>query len=419
MKRRDFLLAGGGLFLATPALAADDLTALGRDAWIYAVPLIETAGQRANVPPNRLVHRRVLADFRSRGVTTPNNDTLYSSAQLDLTGGPVTLTLPAFGTRYYSVQLMDAYTNSFSVLGTRTVGGKGGVYTIGLKGAKGPNLIVSPTPHVWLLTRILIAGPEELDAVHALQDQIKLEGPARPAGPLYPRRNAPWAEFLAAADKLMVQDPPPAADKPMLARLAKLGVGQGKFDAAKFSAAEGAQIRAGMDQARSQRRPLGDQTRGKNGAVVGNFGTDYDLRAQVAVGGLAALPPEEATYLRVPPPAGGFDGAKPARMHFAADALPPVDAFWSLTMYQPTADGQLFFIENPIGRYAIGDRTKGLVKNPDGSLDIWIGADDPGPERRPNWLPAPRGPYSLNLRGYLPKKAMIDGRWKPPPVTPA
>jgi hypothetical protein len=152
--------------------------------------------------------------------------------------------------------------------------------------------------------------------------------------------------------------------------------------------------------------------------VVGNFGTDYELRAQVAVGGLAALPPEEAMYLPIRPPAG-VDGSRLVRLHFAADALPPVDAFWSLTLYQPTADGQLFFIENPIGRYAIGDRTKGLVKNFDGSLDIWIGADDPGPERRPNWLPAPKGPYSLNLRGYLPKKTMIDGRWKPPPLTPA
>jgi hypothetical protein len=418
MNRRHLMLAGAAALAASPALAADDLTSLARDAWVYAVPLIETANQRAGVPPNRLVHRRVLADFRSRGVTTPNNDTLYSSAQLDLSGGPVTLTLPRFGSRYYSVQLMDAYTNSFSVLGTRTIGGQGGTYTIGLKGAKGPNLVVSPTPHVWLLTRILISGPEELDAVHALQDGMTLTGPARPPAPAFARRNAPWAEFLAAADKLMVADPPPTADKLMLERLAKLGVGQGRFDPTRFSTAEAAKIQAGLDGARADRRPLGDVVRGKNGAVVGNFGTDYDLRAQVAIGGLAALPPEEAAYMRVPPPPGGFDGSKLARLHFAAGGLPPVNAFWSLTMYQPTADGQLFFIENPIGRYAIGDRTTGLVKNADGSLDIWIGADDPGPERRANWLPAPKGPYALNLRGYLPKPAMIEGRWRPPPLTP-
>jgi hypothetical protein len=164
---------------------------------------------------------------------------------------------------------------------------------------------------------------------------------------------------------------------------------------------------------------LPEAARGRGGGVVGNFGTDYELRAQVAVTGLAALPPDEATYIRLAPPPGGFDGARPARLHFDAGNLPPVESFWSLTMYQPTPEGQLFFIENPIGRYAIGDRTKGLTRNPDGSLDIWIGADDPGPEKRANWLPAPRGPYALTLRGYLPKKAMIDRTWRPPPVLPA
>lgn len=417
MNRRHLMLAGACALTARPAFAADNLETLAHDAWIYALPLVETAGQRAGVPSNRLVHRRVLADFRSRNVTTPNNDTLYSSAQLDLSAGPVTLVLPKFGPRYFSVQLMDAYTNSFSVLGTRTIGGDGGTFTIGLMGPASRKAIVSPTRHVWLLTRILITGPEELDTVHALQDAMRLTGPARPPAATFARRQAPWSEFLAAADKLMVLDPPPAADAPMLKRLALLGIGEGKFDASKFTAAEGVQIQAGLDRARTERRALPEGTRGKNGAVVGNFATDYELRALVAVTGLAALPPDEATYMRLTPPPGGFDGAKLSRLHFAANAMPPVDAFWSLTMYQPTADGQQFFIENSIGRYAIGDRTKGLVKNADGSLDIWIGAEDPGPERRANWLPAPRGVYTLSLRGYLPKKAMIERSWRPPPVT--
>lgn len=138
--------------------------------------------------------------------------------------------------------------------------------------------------------------------------------------------------------------------------------------------------------------------------------------------GLAALPPAEAMYMQPALPGSGrmIDGPGPWKLHFPAGRLPPVDAFWSLTMYEATPDGQFFLVDNPVGRYAIGDRTPGLKTAADGSLTLWIARADPGGERSANWLPAPAsGPFSLSLRAYLPKEELRDGRYRLPPLSPA
>ena len=114
-----------------------------------------------------------------------------------------------------------------------------------------------------------------------------------------------------------------------------------------------------------------------------------------------------------------YDGNKAWRIHFGPGKLPPVGAFWSLTMYERGADGQSFFTQNPLNRYAIGDRTPGLKTNADGSLDIFIGHADPGGERSANWLPAPAGPFTMTLRAYLPKPALLNGDYRLPPMMPA
>jgi hypothetical protein len=156
-------------------------------------------------------------------------------------------------------------------------------------------------------------------------------------------------------------------------------------------------------------------------ADLGDFGQNYLFRAHVAVGGLGALPRHEAMYMRAIAPGGrpGFgDGAW--RLNFPPGQLPPVDAFWSLTMYEATAQGQFFLTENPLHRYAIGDRIKGLRRNADGSLDIWIARQDPGGGRTENWLPAPAtGPYIMSLRAYRPKPALLTGAYLLPPIAPA
>jgi hypothetical protein len=394
-------------------MAQDDLERLeaaAEAAWMFALPLIEIATTRARSQAtgtrmNVFGHMRRLADHNARGVTTPNNDTFYSTAQVDLSAGPVTITLPPSGERYLSLALMDAYSNNFAVLGTRTTGGEGGVFTlVGPRDAASadPHTIRAPTDHVWALARVLVASPEDAEAAQAVQRGISMQGPALDWPGPFANRAADWRDYFASAAALMAANPPPATDLAVLQTIAPLGLD--RWDPARFSNAEVAAIEAGVARARQQSRREA-----------------YQFRAAVALSGLAALPPVEAMYMRAVDPAGGllFDGAKSWRLHFAADRHIPVGSFWSLSLYEATDDGQFFFTDNPLGRYAIGDRTPGLVRGADGALDIWIGHADPGDARRPNWLPAPAGPFALFMRAYLPKPELLSGRYRLPPVTPA
>ena len=204
-----------------------------------------------------------------------------------------------------------------------------------------------------------------------------------------------------------------------------LGLGPREgFDAARFSPEQMAQIEAGVAEARKLVLVGGGRPTIVDGWVypradLGSYGQNYLYRAVVAQGGLAALTPSEAMYMRGRAPDGGlFDSGKTWRLSLPAHV--PVEGFWSLTMYEATADGQFFLTENPINRYAIGDRTGGLRRNADGSLDIWMSRADPGGERTVNWLPTPaQGLFSLTLRAYLPRPELQDGRFRFPAVAPA
>lgn len=426
----------------TTHAATSDLRAAAHDAWLFTLPLIEMAGARATTlsttAPNTLLRAEELATDQSRWVTTPNNDTLYARAWIDLAAGPVTITLPASGARYLSVALMDMYSNNFAVLGTRTVGSDGGQFTlVGPHDATSrPGVLRSPTRWVWLLARTLVDGPADLAAAVAVQSAITLDAPALPraesAGATAPvSRQSPWQAYFAAADRLLADNPPAATDLAWLRRMAPLGLATGlatagaAFDGSRFTAEQSAQIEAGVADARALlRSPRGGPVGPDGGWLypkpsLGDFGQDYLFRAQVAVGGLAALPPAEAMYLRAINPQGSplFDSAAPWRLHFPAQGLPPVDSFWSLSMYEATPDGQYFFTPNVLGRYAIGDRSAGLQRGADGSLDLWVQLDDPGAARRANWLPAPADkPFSLVLRAYLPREALLTGSYRLPPL---
>ena len=414
-----------------------DLEALrdaARAAYVFTLPLIEIATTRSRglavgSPMNTFGHMRNLADHTARKVTTPNNDTFYSAAQVDLSAGPVTLTLPPSGDRYLSVQFMDAYSNTFALLGTRTTGGEGGTYTLvgpGEAAEPGPRVLRAPTRHVWALARILVTGPEDAPAAKAVQTGLSMQGPAVPDPGGFASRGADWKAYLASAAELMRQNPPPATDGQMLRRMAPLGLEA--FDPERFTTAEAEAIAEGLEQGRRFGRGAGGLTGSSfidgwsyPDARLGNFGQNYALRAAVAVGGLAALPPEEAMYMRAEGdlPRALFDGARAWRLHIPADRQIPVDSFWSLSLYEATEDGQFFFTRNDLSRFAIGDRTPGLAYNPDGSLDIWIGAASPGTERESNWLPAPESPFALYMRAYLPRPELLEGRWRLPPVEPA
>lgn len=418
------------------ANTADSLRALrdaAREAWIYALPLIEVAATRfpsmaASLPINVFSHMRDLADHEARAVTTPNNDTLYSSAKVDLSAGPVTITLPGAGARYVSLALMDAYTNNFAILGTRTTGPAGGVFRLvgpNDPAETGPNVIRAPTRHVWALARILVDGPEDLEAARAVQSGFSMQGPSLPPAAPTALRSDPWPAYFASADRLMAENPPPATDLALLRRIAPLSLGGGGFDPAGFGPAEAEAIEAGVAEARQLIR------HGAIGGVsfvegwsypradLGDFGQSYLYRAAVALAGLAALPPVEAMYMRAQHERRGqFDGSRTWRLHFPADQRLPVDSFWSLSLYEVTGDGQLFFTQNPLARYAIGDRTPGLTYGADGGLDIWIGREPPADAPLANWLPAPDGRFALIMRAYLPQAALLNGTYRLPPVEP-
>ena len=416
-------------------MAKTDLAALqaaARAAWLFTLPLVEIAttrarGQANGSPMNVFGHMRRLADHKARAVTTPNNDTFYSTAQVDLSHGSVTINVPATGERYFSLALMDAYTNNFAILGTRTTGPDGGTFTLvgPTDAAEGPNVVRSPTNHVWALARILVDGPHDADGAKAVQHGLSMQGPEVPFPGPFAHRGAPWAEYFETAAKLMALNPPRVEDRAFLAGMAPLALAN--FDATRFSPEEAAAIEAGVAEARAAARKGGLSGTGFTegwsypSARLGDFAQDYGLRAAVAVSGLAALPPAEAMYMRAQGDLQGalFDGNKAWRLHFPAGGLLPVNSFWSLSLYEATPDGQFFFTDNPLNRYAIGDRTEGLVTGEDGSLDIWIGHADPGVERAANWLPAPAGPFALFMRAYLPKTELLEGGYRLPPVVAA
>jgi len=399
-----------------------------REAFLYALPMTEIAKVREaallknGLPAGRFFAQRGLATPNDRFVTTPNVDTIYANVFIDLTNGPATITLPSFGERYASLSLMDMFSDNIAVLGTRTTGQGSGTFTLaGPTGAAPPGAIRSTTPWVWGLARVVVNGPEDVSAALEILHRFSCE--AAPMGkPPVPGadRTGPWQGWLAAANALMLESPAPATDRRVLAKMAPLGLGR-DFDPARFSVAEAAEIASGIADATALARGAGFAGRQVGRWLypapnTGNFFQDYLTRARIAVAGLAALPPHEASYLAAVPPEGRvFDGPGPWRLRFAAGALPPVEAFWSLTMYEAQADGAFFLADNPIGRYTLGDRTPGLVEGADRSLEVWISREDPGDARRPNWLPAPADkPFMVILRTYLPHPDIVAQTYVPP-----
>ena len=383
---------------------------------------------------NRFGHRRVPATPESRAVTAPNVDTLYSSAWLDLSDGPVRLHVPATGDRYYSLQFMDFFTNSFAYIGRRTGTTAGGTFLIvgpdwRGEARKDQPLIKAPTNAVWLLGRFLFDGTEDLARANALQDALRLE-PLSPAASAAAARPRDWDEddplhHFVLANRALRENPPPAEERDLMREFARIGVGpDGDFDPAALNARQRQVMREAIDGVETRIQGLLAMARGgDNGwtsprADLGNYGRAYFYRAIVAKLGLGANIPAEAMYFRSVRDDGGGapDGRHRYRLHFPAGALPPVDAFWSLTMYRSEADLRQFLVPNAIDRYAIGDRTPGLQRNADGSLDIHIQHEPPAPDLRANWLPAPAGPFGLSLRAYQPGPAMLSGDYRLPPL---
>lgn len=412
------------------------------EAYIYAFPLVLTDATKTmstntdgsvtgRAPVNQINHAKKLADASFRTVVTPNVDTLYSQAWLDIGAEPMVYILPETD-RFCNVQLLDAWTNTAAVLEAP------GAYAIAYSGwegtlPEGVRRIDVPTRTVWTIARIMLSGPDDLPNVAALQSRMQLmplsaypAGPdAAPEGSYSPENDfvpvekvlaMTPQEFFDTANRLMETDPPAEADAPLLRSLAALSVGPGeRFDASVLGPLGGLrwkrmllQLKSSLRaQAARYARQMGQWT--YYGDPIGDFGTAYDYRTMVALMGLGANTTDVAIYPRTSTDSTGADltGKKTYTLHF--DALPPTvgTGFWSVTAYGEDN----FLIDNPISRYCVNDRS-GLHRNPDGSIDVTLSKD--APEDTTNWLPVSDEKFHLFLRIYKPDWTALDSF--PPPV---
>ena len=413
------------------------------DAEVWGLPLVIVSNLRDQLAcllrVNVLDNATTLAGPNSVSVVYPNDDTLYSFAFLDLRGGPQLLSVPSVGGRYVNFQLLDMYTNTIADVGVLTGGGHGGTYAFvgpGWHGTipKGDVRIDVPTPDAWLLGRTQVNGSAGLRAAVGLEAQYSLTalsghgsgtigGPSTLACPAPALPSSTSLGFLDDVEKDMAADPPTAADGPVVQAMAAAGIGPGRTPGATSSrnAAEylkalrlGASLLAGAAGAGSTTIWAG-YTRG---AVVGSYGTDYLDRARLAEGAPGTQVPTQAVYFNASRARSGttttaLAGTRSYVIRFPAGDLPPhgSDGFWSITLYNAAG----FLVANPIDRYSIGDQTPGLVRGADGSLTIVVSASRPS-ETDVNWLPAPKGAFSLVLRVYDPTPRVLDGSWSPPVI---
>lgn len=404
-----------------------------RSAFQYALPVYEMMRTRAGTVAkaqaagvagvNRLFARKTLADATTREVTTPNNDTLYASAWLDLASGPVVLTVPDLPGRYNSAALMNLFTDNVAIVGTRT--GGGAKFTIAGPGftgkpAAGTTLLRSNTNDAWLLVRVYVADARDLEAAGAAIDGFTLEGGGDPAATTVEPTAIPGPEtFLNVVNEALGRSP--VADS--AAGFADQGIRPGDLAAWENLTPETRKLwtralplfRAELKGGFAKAGTVADGW-SYPGPGIGNFGDDITGRAAVALGGLAALPRNEAVYLSAGTDAGGkpLTGAQAYTVHIPPS--PPAGAFWSLTMYEVDKDGRLFFVANPLDRFAVRSGAKSLHYERDGSLDLFVQTGRPSGERVVNWLPAPAGRFRLVWRAYLPKPELLDGTFRLPPV---
>jgi hypothetical protein len=409
---------------------------------------------------NELVNVNALATPTTRAVVSPNVDTAYSVAWIDLTTGPLVVNVPDTGGRFYTFQFMDAYTNAFAYIGTGSTGTKAGAFALvppGWSGTlpSGVREIKSPTNTVWLLGRTLVNGSSDFPAVKKIQDQYALTpltawetGTRTPSLTIgsYPnttKKPLPTGtDFIAALNQQLTIDPPPAADDCALHAMAPAAVvlphpTAAQEDAADLSniagvtpplqedAATTAAIDAGVAAgpklvAAATSRLLAADAQGNHGwdvlnRSIGTYGTEYLGRAIIGTDYLGANIPSQGIYPVAYVDVAGktFNGADSYTMTFPKGLLPPARAFWSLTMY----GSDNFLYPNAVNRYAIGNRTPGLVQSHNGSLTLYLQHAEPtSAAARANWLPAPDGTFHLILRLYQPSASALDGTWKPPPV---
>ena len=452
--------------ITTAASAADtakvkEAVDIATDAYVYGYSLVTTDVTRiqmSNVPtleelkgpPNQFVNvkRYPPADFR--GVSAPNADTLYSVAWVDLSE-PQVFSHPDMGKRYFLFPMYDLWMNDFKSPGSRTTGEKAGNFLLTgpeWKGEvpKGMTHITAKTRYMLILGRTYADGSEaDYKAVNALQAQYKITPLAfwgKPYTPVAPPVNPnpgismtdkPQAVILAMGTegyfswmtKVMCKDAPPAAaDAPMLAKMASLGIEPCKpFEISKLDPAVQAALKdlpeMALKKIGDNQASLGEKVDGwQITKGLGVYGTDYMKRAVVAAFGWPANVQQDAVYPYTTVDSKGetLTGANNYTITFAKGQTPPVDGFWSFTMYM--IDKGWWFVPNKLNKFTVSMRDKPKF-NADGSLTLYFQRESPGKDKDANWLPAPEGDFIPMLRMYWPKEkspSILDGTWTPPRV---
>jgi hypothetical protein len=439
-----------------------DAQATGIDAYIYAYPLVtmELTRQVSTNVPTASGGQAPMGQFaKLRGyppvddhlVTAPNADTLYVIAWLDVSKEPWIVSAPDMNGRYFLLPVLDAWTTVFADPGKRTTGTGAQKFAItgpGWSGTlpAGVTEYKSATGIAWLLGRIYCTGtPEDYSAVHALQDKmtaVPLSAYGKPYMPVPETVNLSVDMKTAVRDQvdamdassyfrlfaqLLKSNPPTAQDAAMVAKLANIGIVPGQdFDASKLDPVVAKGL-AGVPKLAQEKIiawvkegiAAGDATF-TNGwfftTKTGSYGTNYRIRALITAIGLGANLPQDAVYPTSEGPDNlkRYSGGNKYVIRFKKGEMPPVNAFWSLTMY----DARYFFIPNPLNRYTLSQRNN-FKANADGSVDLYLQNESPGKNKQQNWLPAPKGKFTLMIRMYWPKDkppSILDGTWTIPPA---
>jgi hypothetical protein len=442
-----------------PSIA--ETKAIAEEGYIYGLPIVmnyavmvdfcvnKESGQYKG-PFNTLGNDHKVFTYKDTSVVTPNSDTPYSMLWLDLRAEPYVVSVPAVEKRrYYSVMMCDGNCFNYGYIGSRATGSDAGDYLVAGPGWKGETpkgitkVFRSSTQFSFLLFRTQLFGPEDMPHVEKVQAGYKgqplsayLKQPAPPAAPalIFPKydKNLVKTNFFEYLDFALQFAPPGPEEQAIRAKLARIGIGPGKtFDFKSLSPEHKAEILLGMKEGEKkvEEKTAAMRKRINGWNISSAFGDrdfykgDWLLRATAAKAGIYGNDAAEAMYpmTRWLPDGTELDGSKGRyTLTFAKDRLPPVNAFWSVTIY----DGKTqLLIQNPIGRYLINSpMLPTLKKDKDGSLTLYIQKDSPGKEKESNWLPAPNGPIYLVMRLYWPRPEPPsilppgEGTWQPPPV---
>jgi hypothetical protein len=421
---------------------AADPAAVARDGFLAAYPLVTTTRTMATFAllagVNRPFASGGLVNPSSHLVVAPNRDTVYALVVFDLRAGPQVLTVPDIPDRYHVFQFLDAWMGGFGLVGTRTTGGRGGAYVIVPAGYDGPipagaRRLVCPTTQGIVLGRIRAVDDGDAAVAGVLAKQVRvapLDAGATPAPDMARPAGTPQSVgangltfYDELADALAVNPPVTPEQRDAIDALHELGVGAGRRLDPGAGGADLTALRQGI--ADGLRRLADPAPAG--GHVVDGWNVNLELggddtkagllqRATVARYFWGPVPAAEAVYPRATSGSDGrpLDGSKRYVIHFPKGGLPPVDAFWSFTVY----GSDMFLVRNRENRYSLSGQSPGLTTNADGSLDVYLQRDAP-PGREANWLPVPAAGFNVIMRLYLPGRAVLDDSYRYPALTVA